>query len=66
MDQFEFQMVVWPPNEDGGATVRALNALGAEGWSAVGMAPRTSSVPVPGRGGSAIPEMVILLQRRRS
>lgn len=64
MDQFEFQMVVWPPNEDGEATVRMLNQLGAEGWSAVGISTRTAPVLQPGLSGRATPEVVILLQRR--
>ena len=59
----EFTMVVWAPGDDGADTLEILNELGAEGWSAVGLAPRAAAVPMAGMGASMVPEVVVLLQR---
>lgn len=40
------------------------NVLGASGWEAVGLAPRSVAVPMAGMGAHAVPEMVVLLKRR--
>jgi hypothetical protein len=66
VDRFEYQMLPWLPQDDGTGTVAVLNALGAEGWDAVGLAPRAVSVPMPGMGADAVPEMIVLLKRRRT
>lgn len=63
-ERFEFAMVVWGPSDDGSATLDHLNRMGAQGWSIAGMAPRSTVVPMPGMGGQAVPEVVIMLQRR--
>ena len=59
----EFTMVVWAPGDDGAGTLQMLNQLGADGWSAVGLAPRAAAVPMAGMGASMVPEVVVLLQR---
>lgn len=64
METFEYMFAVWPAFDDGSASVNNLNALGAEGWEAVGIAPRAATVPMPGMGASSTPEMVILLKHR--
>jgi hypothetical protein len=63
-DRFEFAMVVWQPSSDGTDVLDHLNRMGAQGWSVVGLAPRAAVVPMPGMGGQAVPEVVVLLQRR--
>ena len=65
-ERFEFSMVVWQPSSDGTEVLDHLNRMGAQGWSAVGLAPRAVVVPMPGMGGQAVPEVVVLLQRRLS
>jgi hypothetical protein len=64
MDGFEYQILPWRRNDDGTAALAQLNALGAEGWEAVGLAPRGVDVPMSGMGAEAVPEMVVLLKRR--
>ena len=61
--RFEYQMVAWRANDDGSGTLALLNRLGADGWEAVGLTPRAAPVPVPGMGGSVVPEVVVLLKR---
>jgi hypothetical protein len=63
-DRFEFSMVVWAPSSGGTDVLDHLNEMGAHGWSVVGMAPRAAVVPMPGMGGQAVPEVVIVVQRR--
>ena len=62
--RFEHMLVVWPPADDGTGTQELLNALGAEGWEAVGLAPRAAPAPMPGMGAAVVPEIVVLLKRR--
>jgi hypothetical protein len=66
MDVFEYLIVPWPPSDDGHATLAQLNLLGADGWEAVGFAPRAASVPMPGMGADSVPEMIVLLKRRKA
>ena len=65
VDRFEYLIVPWPPSDDGTGTLQQLDGLGADGWEAVGLAPRAVSVPMAGMGASAVPEIVVLLKRRR-
>ena len=64
MDRFEYTIVSWAADAAGADAVGFLNELGAEGWEAVGVAPRSTPVPMAGMGASVVPEMVIILKRR--
>ncbi len=63
---FEYTTVTWPRGSAASAVVDTLNTLGADGWEAVGMVPRGASVPMPGMGANAVPEIVVLLKRPAS
>lgn len=64
MDVYEYSIVAWPPSDDGTSTLHDLNALGAEGWEAIGLTTRAGSVPMPGMGAKSVPEVIVLLKRR--
>ncbi|MEY2467345.1 MAG: hypothetical protein QOF21_43 [Actinomycetota bacterium] len=66
MDRFEYKIAAWRREDDGTATLQQLNALGADGWEAVGMTTRAVPVPMAGMGAVSVPEIVVLLKRRRS
>jgi hypothetical protein len=66
LDSFEYSIVAWSRSDNGAGTLAQLNALGAQGWEAVGLAPRATSVPASGMGADAVPEMIVLLKRRRT
>lgn len=61
---FEYTVVPWSISDDGTATVGILNRLGAEGWEAVGLAPRSWDEPMAGMGAMVVSEVVVLLKRR--
>lgn len=63
MSGFEYTTVVWSPADDGTGAIALLNQLGAEGWEAVGLAPRAAAVPMAGMGAQTVPEVVVLLKR---
>lgn len=62
--RFQYRTLTWASNEDEAAFVERLNAAGADGWQAVGLTTRSVSVPAPGMGADAIPEIVVLLVAR--
>jgi hypothetical protein len=62
---FEYTTVTWEPKHDAAALTDVLNALGAEGWEAVGMVPRGADVPMAGMGAKAVPQIVVLLKRSK-
>lgn len=64
MDLFEYRTVAWSKRDDGSALTTALNQLGRDGWEAVGMVSRSVTVPMPGMGAEAVPEIIVLLKRR--
>lgn len=63
-DRFEFSMIIWAPSDDGTITMDQLDRMGAQGWSVVAASPRAAVVPMAGMGGQAVPEVVLVLQRR--
>jgi hypothetical protein len=64
MDRFEYRSITWEPSGALSALLTMLNQMGAEGWEVLGLAPRAVSVPAPGMGAQAVPEMIVLLKRR--
>ncbi len=60
---YEFRTVTWRADDDEAQLVAVLNDLGHEGWQVVGVAPRFTTAPAPGRGGYARSDLVVLLQR---
>lgn len=59
----EYLMLTWGEREGLDEFLARLNVAGSEGWDAVGIAPRAVSVPMPGMGADAVPEIVIILKR---
>lgn len=66
MTAFEYTLLTWGERDDAATFVARLNAAGADGWEAVGLAPRGVAVPMPGMGADAVPEMVVLMKRPRA
>lgn len=66
MDRWEYRVLSWQASADGGQVADVLNEFGTEGWEAVGVAPRSAPAVMAGMGGVVVPEMVVLLKRRRS
>jgi hypothetical protein len=64
MDRFEYRSITWEPGGSLDALLSMLNQMGAEGWEVLGLAPRAVSVPMPGMGARAVPDMILLLKRR--
>ena len=61
--RFVYTTVTWPPGADENALVTTLNQFGADGWEAIGLAPRGASVPMPGMGAKAVPDVIVILKR---
>lgn len=45
---FEYRLACWKSSEHPPAFEARLTGLGAEGWEAVGISPRSMNVPMPG------------------
>ena len=64
MDRFEYLVVTWPAAPGGPYSVDQLDQLGSEGWEAVGMTSRPTSVLMPGMGATPDTEIAVLLKRQ--
>lgn len=63
MTKFEYRLIVWSSDDNGSNVSAMLNALGGDGWEAVGLTPRAAPVPMAGMGTMTVPEVVVLLKR---
>ncbi|HVV38352.1 MAG TPA: hypothetical protein VHC63_17215 [Acidimicrobiales bacterium] len=63
MAAFDYFLLTWEPVESIERFNHRLSTLGAEGWEAVSMSPRRTSVPMAGMGADAIADIAVLLKR---
>lgn len=61
--RFEYRLLPWEPSVDTGAFQAILNDAGREGWEAVGLGQRGSSLPMPGTGAASKASLVVILKR---
>lgn len=60
MDRYEYRWAIWRSGDNGAAALTELNALGSDGWEAVGLTDRAVVIPAAGMGAAAVPEVAVL------